>query len=435
MQSYFLSLGTKSGKGDKGSSRMDEKTGSNPAREGTGTGSTLMRKGRRKHWADRVAIDISNRLPANQMPRGVRSPHLWIILAVMAILALVYYAGHTPLARSVSFLTDAFPHDLHRALFLIPVVYAALTFRVRGAIGASFAFLCIVLPRTFFSPYADPLLRPLLFVLVTAFVGVLTAVLMDRIDEEKGIIRRLKESQEQLIHAEKLTSVGQLAASVAHEINNPLAGVLTYTKLLAKKVAGDTLKKEEALDYLSKMESEVNRCSRIIRNLLDFSRQAEPRLKLVDINQVLEQVLAMVGHQAQMQKVEIVREFASPLPEFMADFDQLQQVFTNLTLNAIQAMSGGGRLTLRTLAVGGQVEIDIQDTGSGISEENLSKLFTPFFTTKEKGKGVGLGLAVVQRIVEKHKGRIQVQSEMGKGATFSVYFRAGGDEKGPNTGS
>jgi two-component system NtrC family sensor kinase len=177
------------------------------------------------------------------------------------------------------------------------------------------------------------------------------------------------------------------------------------------------------------MESEVGRCSRIIRNLLDFSRQTEPTLRLVDVNQVIEQVLAMVGHQAQLQNVDVVRELSPSLPKVTADSDKLQQVFTNLTLNAIQAMSGGGRMTLRTSVTNSQVRIDVQDTGCGISEENLSRLFTPFFTTKEKGSGVGLGLAVVRGIIERHKGEIKVQSEVGKGTTFSVYLGVHDDEK------
>lgn len=393
------------------------------------TGNVVRAKSTPKRRKGGVGVRLVNWLPASQRSRGVRSPHFWIIIALMAFFALLYYAGYTPLSNLVSFFGNDFPHDLHRAFFLLPVVYAALVFRFWGALGTSVAFLLTILPRTLYSPYADPLIRSLLFVLFTALIGTLAAILMDQIDEERGIARRLKESQAQLVHAEKLTSLGQLAASVAHEINNPLAGVLTYTKLLAKKIAGDTFRKEEALDYLSKMESEVNRCSRIIRNLLDFSRQAEPRFKSVDMNRVLEQVLAMVGHQAQMHKVEIVREFGFPLPEVTADFDQLQQVFTNLTLNAIQAMSGGGKLTVCTRAAEGHVEVHVQDTGSGISQENLSRLFTPFFTTKEKGKGVGLGLAVVQRIVERHRGRIEVRSEVGKGTTFSVYFRARDDER------
>ena len=413
----------------KETSGMEQKPDANLVNRGTVAAPV---RNARKRRVDRMAIRLIKRLPGNQVSRGVRSPHFWIIVVLMAVLTLVYYAGQTPLAQVSSFFTDAFPHDLHRVLFLLPVVYAALLFRIRGAVGTSVAFLVIVLPRTLYSPYADPLARPVLFALFTALIGMLAAVLMDQVDEERRIVRRLKESQEQLIQAEKLTSLGQLAASVAHEVNNPLAGVLNYTKLLEKKLAGDTLEKGPALDYLSKMESEVNRCSRIIRNLLDFSRQAEPRLQPVNINQVLEHVVAMVGHQAQMQKVEIVKEFGSPLPEVMADFDQLQQVFLNLALNAIQATSGGGKLTLRTSAVDGQVEIDVQDTGSGISRENLSRLFTPFFTTKEKGKGVGLGLAVVRRIVEKHRGRVQVQSEVGKGTTFSVYFNAYADAGGQN---
>jgi signal transduction histidine kinase len=383
----------------------------------------------RKRRVDRMAIGLIKRLPGNQVSRGVRSPHFWIIVALMAVLALVYYAGQTPLAQVSSFFTDAFPHDLHRVLFLLPVVYAALAFRVRGAAGTSVAFLVIVLPRTLYSPFADPLIRPLIFVLFTAVVAVLTAVLMNQIDEEREIARRLRESQEQLVRADRLASLGQLSASIAHEINNPLAGVLTYTKLLAKKISSGTFEKGTALDYLAKMESEVGRCSRIIRNLLDFSRQSAPTLKLVDVNQVIEQVLAMVGHQAQLQNVEIVRELNPSLPKVMADSDKLQQVFTNLTLNAIQAMSAGGKLTLRTSVADGQVEIDVQDTGTGISKENLSRLFTPFFTTKEKGSGVGLGLAVVRGIIERHKGEIKVQSEVGKGTTFSVYLGVHGDEK------
>jgi len=393
-----------------------------------------------QRWNDSIARKTLKCLPENQVARGVRSPHFWIIAALIAVLTLVYYAGYTPLAQFGGFFSNAFPHDLHRTLFIIPIIYATVAFRVWGALGASLVFLCILLPRTFYSPYADPLVRPLLFVLFTAFVGVLAGMLMDWVEREERVriklstayqevVRRLRENEEQLIQAEKLTSLGQMAASIAHEINNPLAGVLMYTKLLAKKITGGTFRKEESLDYLSKMETEVGRCSRIIRNLLDFARQTEPTLRPVDINRVMEQVLSMVGHQAQLQNIEMVKEFSPSLPNVVADFDQLQQIFTNLTLNAIQAMPDGGRLTIRSSAVDGEVRVDVQDTGCGISKENMGRLFTPFFTTKEKGKGVGLGLAVVHGIIERHKGRIKVQSEVGKGTTFSVYLGGHNDEK------
>jgi len=244
------------------------------------------------------------------------------------------------------------------------------------------------------------------------------------------LVDRLQGTQDELIRIEKMTSLGQMAASIAHEINNPLAGVLVYTKLLSKKLADGTANKEESLGYLSKMWSEVSRCSRIIRNLLDFSRQSQPMLKPVDANQVLEQVLSMVGHQARLQNVEVVNEFTFPLPKVLADFDQLQQVFTNLMLNGIQAMPEGGTLTLRTSAEDGKVRVDVEDTGCGIPKENLNKLGTPFFTTKEKGKGVGLGIAVVYGIVERHKGKVAVQSVVGRGTTFTVYLGVHDDEEG-----
>jgi signal transduction histidine kinase/Fe-S-cluster-containing dehydrogenase component len=244
------------------------------------------------------------------------------------------------------------------------------------------------------------------------------------------LVEKLQSTQDDLLQAEKLTSLGQMAASIAHEINNPLAGVLIYTKLLSKKVAGGTFVQEEALGYLSKMESELSRSSKIIRNLLDFSRQTEPLLRLVDINQILEQALSLVGHQAQLQNVEVVKEFAPSLPQVMADFDQLQQVFTNLALNAIQSMPDGGKVSIRSSVVDREIEVDVQDTGCGIPKQHLPRLFTPFFTTKEKGKGVGLGLAVVHGIIERHKGRVKVKSEVGKGTTFSVYLGVYGDEQG-----
>lgn len=421
---------------------MKEMAEANPAQEYATTITTSSTSG--KASTSRVARAVIRRLPRNQTTKGIRSPHFWAIVALMAILTLIYYAGYTPLARLGGFFTVNYPHDIHRALFVLPVMYAAITFRTRGAVVTTLVFLCIVLPRAVLgTPYPTPLARALVPVVVTAIVGFLTVMLADEIERERKIrselakayqclgiyVDKLKESQEQLIKAERLTSLGQMAGSVAHEINNPLAGVLTYIKLLQRKLSGDTFKKEEASDYLTKMETELGRCSRIIRNLLDFTRQSEPRLGLIDVNQVLEKVLTMVGHQAELQHVEIVREYAPSLPKVKADADQLQQVFTNLTLNAIQAMAAGGKLTLRTSVVNGRVRIDVQDTGCGISKENMAKLFTPFFTTKEKGSGVGLGLAVVRAIIERHKGEIKVESEVGEGTTFSVYLGVHGDEK------
>jgi two-component system NtrC family sensor kinase len=236
------------------------------------------------------------------------------------------------------------------------------------------------------------------------------------------VLQTLRATQEGLIQAEKLTSLGQLAASVAHEINNPLAGVLVYTQLLAKKINSDRFSKESATEYLSKMETELTRSSRLIRNLLDFSRQSPPRFWDVDVNEVINRSFELASHSAQLQHVKVLKELDPTLLRISADFDQLQQVCTNLIMNAIQAMTGGGTLTIRTSSDNAQVKIEVQDTGVGISPENMRKLFTPFFTTKREVKGVGLGLAVSYGIFQRHKGRIEVKSTEGEGTTFTVYL-------------
>jgi signal transduction histidine kinase len=226
-----------------------------------------------------------------------------------------------------------------------------------------------------------------------------------------------------------MTSLGQLAASVAHEINSPLSGVLIYTQLMAKKLKSDNFNKEVALDYLSKMETELNRSMKLVRSLLDFSRQSTPELWEVDINEIVDRSFDLGIHSLEMQNVEVVKELSPDLPRIMADFGQIQQVCTNLIMNAIEAMPGGGVLTIRTLMEGEQVLIEVSDTGVGISAENLKKMFTPFFTTKRDKKGVGLGLAISYGIVQRHHGKIEIHSKEGDGTTFKVYLPVNYAEK------
>jgi len=393
-----------------------------------------------QRWKESIVAKAGEWLPQSDVARGVRSPHLWAITALIAVGALFYYADQIPLVATSLFNQSflATVHDLHRTLFFIPIIYAALVFRVRGSLVASFAFLCVVLPRALlFSPYPDPLLRPLLFVTFAALISLLIATQLNRIERERraraelsAAYQELSQSQQQLIQAEKLTSLGQLAASIAHEVNNPLAGVLVYTQLLTKKITSDNIPKETALDYLSKMETELTRSTRLIRSLLDFARQSPPTLKEVDINDVVNRALDLAAHSAGLQNIQVIKELSPSLPKLMADFDQLQQVCTNLILNAIQAMPEGGRLTLRTSADSSQLKIEVQDTGCGISTENMGKLFTPFFTTKGKGKGVGLGLAVAYGIIQRHQGKIEVQSKEGAGTTFTINIPLHYEEKG-----
>jgi two-component system NtrC family sensor kinase len=241
--------------------------------------------------------------------------------------------------------------------------------------------------------------------------------------EEKN--RQLEETQSTLIQSEKMSALGQFSAGVAHEIKNPLTGVLTYIKLMLKNITENKINIQEFKERLSIMEQETERCVRIIRNLLDFARQSEFSFKETDINSLIEDSLSFIQHHAELEKVKIIKELNPALPKVNVDPHQIQQVFVNIILNAIQAMPDGGTLTIKTGIDKELVYIKFTDTGVGISKENMKKLFTPFFTTKEKGSG--LGLAVCYGIIEKHKGRIEVESEEGKGTTFTIKLRINKD--------
>lgn len=250
------------------------------------------------------------------------------------------------------------------------------------------------------------------------------------------------QAQAELIRSEKLAAIGQLAAGVAHEVNNPLAGILVYVKLLLKKYRANRLQTVDTEKQLLKIETELERSSRIIKDLLDFSRQSKPALRPVDVNEALESTLSIVGHQISLGNIRLEKNLASGLPRILADFDQIQQAMMNLILNAAQAMPAGGELTITTShekgvelpgSVRNAVRVAIADTGRGIPRENLDKVFAPFFSTKAKGKGVGLGLAAVQGIIERHKGKIEVSSEVNAGTTFTMWLGAADEETGENT--
>ncbi|MFA5628997.1 MAG: [Fe-Fe] hydrogenase large subunit C-terminal domain-containing protein [Dehalococcoidales bacterium] len=232
--------------------------------------------------------------------------------------------------------------------------------------------------------------------------------------------KNMQETQEGLIQAEKMTSLGQLAASVAHEINNPLSGVLIYTQLMSRKLKSGNYSIDVALDYLSKMETELNRSTKLVRSLLDFSRQSVPEFWEVDVNEIIDRSYDLGIHSAEIQNIKVIKELSADLPKIVADFGQIQQVCTNLIMNAIQAMPDGGILTIRTLPIDDQVLVEVNDTGVGISPENMKKLFTPFFSTKKDQKGVGLGLAISYGIIQRHNGKIEIQSKEGEGTTFRV---------------
>jgi signal transduction histidine kinase len=406
-------------------------------------------KNLQQYWEDKIVARAAEWKV--DTTRGWLNRHLFIIAAILVFCIFQYYVDQTSLT-SLPFFSSSFftgVHDVNRALFLIPIVYATLAFRVRGSLITSLIFLVAVLPRALaFSTYPNPLLRALVFVVFAALIGLFIAAELNRFERERKTTaelkaayqklneytQQLKDSQEQLIQSEKLSSLGQLAASIAHEVNNPLSGVLTYTQLLTKRINSDKFSKESALDYLAKMESELTRSTGLVRNLLDFARQSAPVLVETDLNDIVNRVLELTAHSAKLAKVEVIKELDSSLPKLTADPNQLQQVCTNLVLNAIQAMLQGGKLTLRTSLEKDQLKLEVKDTGYGISTENMRKLFTPFFSTKKEVKGVGLGLAISYGIIQRHRGKIDVQSIEGKGTTFTVYLPVHQKEGGTNVG-
>jgi len=238
-------------------------------------------------------------------------------------------------------------------------------------------------------------------------------------------ITKLKEAQEQVIRTEKLASLGKLAATVAHEINNPLAAVLTYTRLMMKLMSRGRFTQERLEDiarYLTIMESETARCGEIVKNLLAFSRQPKITVETSSIEKLIEKTLVLISHDLEMKNIQLVKEIEPDLPKIKCSSRHIQQALLNLLSNASEAMPEGGTLTVTAnrSKSDGFVEAVISDTGCGISEEDLKNIFEPFFTTKEEGRGVGLGLSVVHGIITRHNGSIEIESKPDEGSVFKV---------------
>src|SRR5919201_4569901 len=231
-----------------------------------------------------------------------------------------------------------------------------------------------------------------------------------------------RQAQQRLAQSEKLAAVGQLAAGVMHEINNPLATILACSEALALRIGAQD-------EYLKIIDTEVQRCRRIVEGLLDFSRPKQSGDKAPsDINAIIEQTLFLLKHHERFKWLTIERQLATGLPQFQADGERLVQCFMALMLNAMDAMNARGVLTVRTRLNplrSDEILAEFVDTGTGIRQEDLPKIFEPFFTTKPQGRGTGLGLSVAYGIVEEHRGRIEVESQMGVGTNFKVFLPIG----------
>lgn len=253
-------------------------------------------------------------------------------------------------------------------------------------------------------------------------IGSFTQELEQKVEQRT---RELQTAHRKLMQSDRLASLGQLAASVAHEINNPVAGVLNLAKLMERLLRDDGVPPERLADfrrYLNQIVSETTRVGRIVGDLLAFSRRSAPHHADTDLNQVVEATLSLVGHKLKLANVEVELHLDPALPPVLCDRSQMQQVVLNLVLNAAEAMQphGRGRLRIETAAEGDEVLLRVADDGEGIPPEVLPRIFDPFFTTKPEGKGVGLGLAVTYGIIQAHQGDIEVQSQRGEGTVFTI---------------
>ncbi len=231
------------------------------------------------------------------------------------------------------------------------------------------------------------------------------------------MVNKLQATQQELLQKEKLASMGQLAAGIAHEINNPLGTIMLFSDVMYKEADEDDPRRED----LNMIISETKRCQLIVANLLNFARQQDVLAQQTDVHLLMDQTIKGFEQQPTFNDIEVIRKYSLDLPIIQADPDQLQQVFINLITNAAEAMEGGGTLIISTRTIDHKsIEIKFTDTGSGIPRDDLHKIFTPFYTTKVLGKGTGLGLSIVYGIIKMHRGQIAVQSKIWEGTTFTI---------------
>ncbi len=320
-------------------------------------------------------------------------------------------------------------HNIFQRLYYLPIVFAALSFGWIGGLATASLSALLYIPHIVMAWGNNPSYTANQYAEVVVFflVGGLTGILADRdrrqrdelqrtAEELRRVYRELQDSFEQIKRADRLSAIGQLAAGLAHEIRNPLASIEGAIDILERNRGSA----ERRAEFLSIIKKESRRLNRLLSALLDFARPRPPRVRPVHAAELFDQVLALVGHTGEREGIHFKIDAPRDLPPVEADPEQLQQVVINLLLNSIQAMPEGGTITLSAALDGDHFVIRVADEGSGIPENQLDKIFDPFYTTKPTG--TGLGLAVVHQIVEQHGGTIRAARNPDRGMTFSVFL-------------
>ena len=343
---------------------------------------------------------------------------------------VVIIAGGIAIATALHYLTSPsllLWHELFQRLYYLPIIYAAIFFGWRGGmIASACSALCYgphiltawhQMPQYAMNQYAE--------IIVFFLVGAVTGVLADRGRKQRREIeatseqlakvnRELHDSFEQIKRADRLSAIGQLAASLAHEIRNPLAAIDGATNLIGSPQTPDEMRKGS----LAIIHKEIQRLNRLLTNLLDFARPRKPEFQAVEPGRLIDAIINLTGHSAQQKDIALRKDMPKSVPSFECDPEQMKQVILNLAINAVQAMGGPGEIVLSAQQRDSSVVISVRDHGPGIAPEDMEKIFNPFFTTKEAG--TGLGLSVVYQIVTQHGGIVKTERNPGGGMTFSV---------------
>ena len=357
-------------------------------------------------------LSLENEIPTELLFSA--SPHFRISVSLLIAVSII-------LVTVLHFLTPVDQivwHEIYQRLYYIPIIAAALLFGLRGGLATSIFTTLVYSPHIYLHwqhGHFDYSINQYAEIVIFNLVGGVMGALGDRLKQarlraERNAAERqkaydeLQKTFEQLLQAEKLASLGELSAGIVHEVRNPLASIKGAVEILEDELKPDSPRREFAV--LAKKE--INRLDKLVGEFLRFARPSKLSVAPIDLNKTVESVAALIENQAAGQNVFIEKEFSNNLLPVLADAEQIKQVLLNLSINSLQAMPNGGKLSFRTFQTGENCTVELKDEGGGINAETLPKIFDPFFTTKEKG--IGLGLSIAHKIVAQHNGTLKAAS-------------------------
>ncbi|MBK9439170.1 MAG: sensor histidine kinase [Chloracidobacterium sp.] len=349
--------------------------------------------------------------------------YVWIVIAVVIILITVLHFL-TPTDQIVW-------HEIYQRIYYVPIIAAALIFGLRGGLAASLFTTIIYSPHVYLHwqhGHFDYSINQYAEIVIFNLVGGIMGALGDRLrksreraernaEEKRRAYDELQTTFQQLLQAEKLTSLGELSAGIVHEVRNPLASIKGAIEILEDELTVDSPRRE----FVGLAKGEIDRLDRLVGEFLRFARPNAPSKTPTDLNEIVDSITGLIENEASSQSVAVIRDLQKNLPLILVDAEQIKQVLLNLAINALQVMTqsngAGQTITFKTFQQDSNFIVEVTDTGSGIDQENLSKIFDPFYTTKEKG--VGLGISIAHKIATQHGGKLLAQNTS-DGALFSL---------------